>query len=59
MCGGGGGGVLKKSGCEAAPTPARSVEFFFTISLLNGQEITLMGSLQISSGSDLGKVCMQ
>ena len=48
-------GGLKKLGCKAASPPARSAENFF-LSVLSGPEITLMGSLQISTGSALGKV---
>ena len=48
------GGELKESGCEAAPPLARNAEFFFTKRY--GPEIALMGSLQISAGSTLGKV---
>ena len=53
--GGGGGGGLKKSGYKAALPPCE-VRIFFLLSILNGPEIALMGSLQISTGSALGKV---
>ena len=46
---GGAGGGLKKS----APPPARSAETFFTKCF---KRASLMGSLQISTGSALGKV---
>ena len=48
------GGGLKNLGCEAAPLPARSADFFL-LSVLNGPEIALMESLQTSTGSALGK----
>ena len=45
----GGGGGAEQSVCEAAPPRAK-------LSFLNGPGIALMGSLQISTGSALGKV---
>ena len=60
VCVGGGGGA-EKLGLQSSaappppPPPARSAEIFL-LSFLIGPGIALMGSLQISTGSGLGKV---
>ena len=52
------GGGLKKSGCKEAPTPHVKRGFFFLLSVLNGPEIALMGSLQVLEVL-LVELCMQ